>query len=598
MAADAVHKIMEEAVPALEYYYARNVFSRDELKEIVKKRTATEYMLHGPGCCYNEVLKALNYERTLEQLRNRRSPKTPLRNRHDEHITDRIMNLYDRFADTLEGEERIRIAYHKLDFLDSSKVKDHDKKAGQVLGKLVNEFPSRQDVWIYAARYEMEKHHSIDNSRGLLQRSLRLVPEGIKVWRAYFMIELTYLGELLEKLKENPPQDELAPSLKGILAGGIPKVVFLHAMKSQAKSEDSLSLALDFLKIARKFQFTKNIQKAIVSYLETHHAEDDKTKATAVSAGFFEAEYGCETPAQWSGVEQLAGEDTETECPQLAEVYEKLLDDGCIGGVMLVAAEAMRVAYDVSEEIGLREVVQGSMEGATHPHFLATVDAFEAVANGRLPVTCEQHCLDITHVLEAASRTAALPPFLAATAKNTPSPSVILHLLSFRYNTSLEYLTSSIAATRACSDAYVLWTQHVLATYGTPSLQATVVRHLRDASSMQTGTARDTALVKFGGTCILADPANAIECLSTVHKLPEALATQLLTAAISQCGGGDAVQALKRRKIGGRGQSGNADETKVRQLFDKMLRGPAGLGKSAMLWARWCVTIGGTDECW
>ncbi|KAJ9471996.1 hypothetical protein DIPPA_10400, partial [Diplonema papillatum] len=54
MSADSVHKILEESVPALEYFFARSVFSREEIKDIVKKRTATEYILHGPNATLDE----------------------------------------------------------------------------------------------------------------------------------------------------------------------------------------------------------------------------------------------------------------------------------------------------------------------------------------------------------------------------------------------------------------------------------------------------------------------------------------------------------------------------------------------------------------
>eukprot|EP01063_Lacrimia_lanifica_P016052 TRINITY_DN22679_c0_g1_i1.p1 TRINITY_DN22679_c0_g1~~TRINITY_DN22679_c0_g1_i1.p1 ORF type:complete len:727 (+),score=282.09 TRINITY_DN22679_c0_g1_i1:91-2271(+) len=364
MSAEAVHRALEDTIPAMEYYYARSVFTKDEIKDIVKTRTAAEYKLHGPGATYNEVVKAVEYEKGLEKLRRVRGKNVPLKNRFDEHIVQRISKLYDRFAIHLEGEDRINLAKHELEFLSGGKSKDQEKKAGQVLGRLVNENPTRDDLWVHAARYEMERK-SIGNARALLQQGLRVVPKSGTLWRAYFMIELTYLGELLDALKsdEKAQDEELDPKLRLVLNGAIPQVVHRHCVKAmhqgQAAPQDpALPLTVDFVKICRKFGFTAKLVDALTGYIA--EAEGEKTVEEDLLArcgGYFKALDGLVTPTQYLGIvldaadavtpddddaEASAAKATAAACAAAEGVFAALFDDWAAAKAAGAAADAAR----------------------------------------------------------------------------------------------------------------------------------------------------------------------------------------------------------------------------------------------------------------
>eukprot|EP01059_Diplonema_ambulator_P003660 TRINITY_DN13376_c0_g1_i1.p1 TRINITY_DN13376_c0_g1~~TRINITY_DN13376_c0_g1_i1.p1 ORF type:complete len:289 (+),score=57.25 TRINITY_DN13376_c0_g1_i1:1-867(+) len=246
------------------------------------------------------------------------------------------------------------------------------------------------------------------------------------------------------------------------------------------------------------------------------------------------------------------------------------------------------------KEGGWAEVGKGGMEGATHPWFLRTMAVVEEAAQGNIGTPSVEDATLIAAVLESTNKRALIPHLLSLPPSD-PTPAVPFHLLLLRHSTTpTKTLSSSIAATLTHPDAYLLWIQELLLSYSNPAERRDIIKkRLRAAGAMQVGTARETVLEKYGSLCLLADPEAALECLVTMHKLPEIIATQMLTAAITlyttDASPTPAAPIAKRRRTpaGAIPASSNSGESKIRQLFDKMLKGPAGLNRSAMLWARW-----------
>ena len=416
MASDAVHKSLEGCVPAMEYYLARKIFTQDEVKEIIKKRTTVEYTLHGPaGSNYVEVQRALNYEKSLEGLRRRRSKRVPLKNRFDEHIIQRIMNLYERFEMTMRGEDRIELAYDQVRWLKTVKGKDYEKKAGLILGRLLTEHPTREDIHVFSARWELENHLSIDNARAVLQRGLRFVPKGRKLWRAYFMIELTYVGELLEKLKEEDGEgeEEVDANLRGVLNGVIPRVVHAHCMTAfAADATEQMEMAIDLLKIAGKFPFSASLQLHLCTYLAKGVQEGRasrnilaKAKMFSEAANFVILSSAAKLPTDYCGcaavhdpaddqhsiLTQLRGMEAESDRSEAAAqslhtAFAANVADKSGLGLLLLASEVITQAYSLEDKlidgITVGEYVgQGSdFSTAEHPHVVEAVAQLREVS--------------------------------------------------------------------------------------------------------------------------------------------------------------------------------------------------------------------------
>eukprot|EP00242_Pyramimonas_sp_CCMP2087_P013469 CAMPEP_0198223530 /NCGR_PEP_ID=MMETSP1445-20131203/92916_1 /TAXON_ID=36898 /ORGANISM="Pyramimonas sp., Strain CCMP2087" /LENGTH=88 /DNA_ID=CAMNT_0043902387 /DNA_START=46 /DNA_END=308 /DNA_ORIENTATION=+ len=70
--ADTVQYIMEEMVPELEDLEKREIFSKKEIKQIVKKRTHFEYLLKRRAALKTDYLRYIEYERQVDTLRRHR----------------------------------------------------------------------------------------------------------------------------------------------------------------------------------------------------------------------------------------------------------------------------------------------------------------------------------------------------------------------------------------------------------------------------------------------------------------------------------------------------------------------------------------------
>ena len=81
--ADTVHYHLERMLPELEDLENRELFTREEIKEIVRKRRDFEYLLKRHSTLKVDYLRYVEYETQLEEFRrSRKEVSTPPLNSH------------------------------------------------------------------------------------------------------------------------------------------------------------------------------------------------------------------------------------------------------------------------------------------------------------------------------------------------------------------------------------------------------------------------------------------------------------------------------------------------------------------------------------
>lgn len=70
--ADVVQYRLEKMIPELDDLEKRGLFSKSEIREIVKKRRDFEYRLKRPSTIKEDYLRYIEYEKQLEALRKLR----------------------------------------------------------------------------------------------------------------------------------------------------------------------------------------------------------------------------------------------------------------------------------------------------------------------------------------------------------------------------------------------------------------------------------------------------------------------------------------------------------------------------------------------
>lgn len=96
--ADKVENVMEKMVDELQYYLSEDLFSKREVKKIVKERRQWEYQLNRKDASLLFFMNSIKFEKQLDRLRLKRKSKQQ-KNKvefYDHSVKKRIMHLYDR----------------------------------------------------------------------------------------------------------------------------------------------------------------------------------------------------------------------------------------------------------------------------------------------------------------------------------------------------------------------------------------------------------------------------------------------------------------------------------------------------------------------
>ena len=96
---DKVDNILEKMTDELLWYSEESIFSKEQVKKIVRSRRDHEYQLQRKDAQVSFFLDAIHYEKSLERRKNKKKKELEKINsdfRHDNGIKRRIMHLYDR----------------------------------------------------------------------------------------------------------------------------------------------------------------------------------------------------------------------------------------------------------------------------------------------------------------------------------------------------------------------------------------------------------------------------------------------------------------------------------------------------------------------
>ncbi|KAJ1948234.1 U3 snoRNP protein, partial [Linderina pennispora] len=201
--AETVQYHLEQMVPELEDLERKKIFTKVELKGIVKKRTNFEYALKKRGVGRVDFLRYIEYEINVDALRRKRKKRLGVKGRttiSDYSIEQRINGLFERALFRHSADVVLWLQY--IEFV-KSRVDPNKEQTGnmRLLSKLfaraIQAHPYEVRLWIMAAAYEFEVNANGSAARALLQRGLRVNPKDKRLWIEYFRLELM----LVEKIK-------------------------------------------------------------------------------------------------------------------------------------------------------------------------------------------------------------------------------------------------------------------------------------------------------------------------------------------------------------------------------------------------------------
>ncbi|XP_063149652.1 U3 small nucleolar RNA-associated protein 6 homolog [Candoia aspera] len=269
--AERIEQRIEDRIPELEQLERVGLFTRKEVRAVIKKVSALEYKIQRRVLHKKDFISYIQYEINLLELIKTRRLRIGYSFKKEEieySIVQRIHGIFKRA--TAKWKEDLQLWLSHVAF-----CKKWNKKIqlSKVFSSMLALHPNKPALWIMAAKWEMEDRLSSESARQLFLRALRFHPESPKLYQEYFRMELMHA----EKQRKEKKEFEQAKIDLGefsfsedILNAELARIVYRNAIQKIKGAEFALSL----LSIAKLFDFTQDLQKEILEHLQAAYDND------------------------------------------------------------------------------------------------------------------------------------------------------------------------------------------------------------------------------------------------------------------------------------------------------------------------------------
>ncbi|CAB4011640.1 U3 small nucleolar RNA-associated 6 homolog [Paramuricea clavata] len=247
--AEYVFQNVEGMLPELEEMERLELFTKDEIKCIVKRRTAFEYKLQKRIVQEADFLRYIQYELNLDLLRKRRKKQHAIQQKilpGEAVFIKRLHLLFQSALKKFSSDVKLWLQY-----IEFCKQVGSITALGRVVGRMLQAHPNNTSLWITAAKYEFEDRNNIKTARTLLQRALRLNPKCSNLWLEYFRLELLYVDKVKKRRKllgvdAGNEEDAEEPTSSDFISGKTARIVYKNAIQN---IPDDVEFRLKFINI-------------------------------------------------------------------------------------------------------------------------------------------------------------------------------------------------------------------------------------------------------------------------------------------------------------------------------------------------------------
>ncbi|KAM9371151.1 U3 small nucleolar RNA-associated protein 6 homolog [Phaethornis superciliosus] len=272
--AERVEQRLEDRIPELEQLERVGLFTRKEIRAVLKKASALEYKIQRRALRKEDFINYIQYEINLLELIKKRRARTGYSFKKDEieySILHRVHCLFNRAIGKWKDDVQLWLSHVAF-----CKKWNSKHQLSKVFSTMLAIHPDKPALWIMAAKWEMETRLSSESARRLFLRALRFHPECPKLYQEYFRMELMHA----EKQRKEKKEFEKAKMDLGefnyseeILNGEMARIIYRDA----AQKVKGVEFHLAVLSIAKLFDFTQDLQKEILESLQTKYADDPLT---------------------------------------------------------------------------------------------------------------------------------------------------------------------------------------------------------------------------------------------------------------------------------------------------------------------------------
>ncbi|KAF8316380.1 hypothetical protein DL93DRAFT_2056465 [Clavulina sp. PMI_390] len=291
---ERAHYIQERSLPELKDFIEKKIFSKDEVRQIVKKRANFEAALVRRIARKSDYLKYIAYEMGLEALRRKRVKRLNLKDGppsiSDYALIRKQFFLFERAVAKFKNDLGLWVQYIQL-----AKKEGAKGLASRICARALQLHPTSPPLFILASAHELDQF-SPSAARSLLQRGLRINNTSLELWTEYVKMELTYVETLRRrwavlgidaasatskgKAKLDPaaePDDENDDSRQQVMQGAIVKAVMASAIKALPTMELFTSLQ----SLLTSFPIPADLRTSLLDSLHAHLTQHLPNSAAA-----------------------------------------------------------------------------------------------------------------------------------------------------------------------------------------------------------------------------------------------------------------------------------------------------------------------------
>ncbi|CAJ2509668.1 Uu.00g146940.m01.CDS01 [Anthostomella pinea] len=181
---------LERAVPQLREFEAKSIFSPDEIRSLVRKRTDFEHLVLSPGNKPADWLNYVAWEKSLESLRTKRCRRLEVRTSSKHTGQGRVFGILERAVTRHPGNLDLWKEY--LTYARDMKA---TKRYRKVMTRALRMHPAKPELWVIAGRRSAASG-DMQAARGFFMRGARFCTRDATVWLEYARCEMEWLEKM------------------------------------------------------------------------------------------------------------------------------------------------------------------------------------------------------------------------------------------------------------------------------------------------------------------------------------------------------------------------------------------------------------------
>ncbi|KXJ89993.1 U3 small nucleolar RNA-associated protein 6-domain-containing protein [Microdochium bolleyi] len=181
---------LERAVPQLREFEAKGIFTPEEIRNLVRKRTDFEHLVLSPGNKPQDWLNYAAWEKSLESLRAKRCRRLQVRNSTTHAGTGRIFSILERAVNRHPADVTLWKEY--LTYANALKA---TKRYRKIMTRALRMHPAKPDLWTMAGR-RAAANSDMQSARNFFMRGTRFCTRDATVWLEYARCEMEWLQNM------------------------------------------------------------------------------------------------------------------------------------------------------------------------------------------------------------------------------------------------------------------------------------------------------------------------------------------------------------------------------------------------------------------